>query len=236
MTERQRRACSGTLRTTPTVRHVSGGRGRAAAPRETPAADGPAPALFADAVAALSAVRPRPEITIGAVPAPQRLAPWTHALSAEVSGEVGGKLSGVVSAGDEDEDGQPPLATARLVLLHDPDGHQAWDGVLRLVIYIRAELDGELAGDPLLPEVGWSWLTEALELSGARFTALGGTVTQTSSARFGDIAGPAHSHEIELRASWTPQDAELTPHAEAFCALLATAAGLPPVGVTTFGR
>jgi len=233
VTERQRRACSGTPRTAPRVRHVSGGRARpgaggvpddAAAPRDTPAAEAPAPALFADAVAALSAVRPRPEITIDQVPPPQRLAPWTHAISAEVSAEVGA----------EDED--TPVATARLVLLHDPDGHRAWDGVLRLVIYVRAELDDELAGDPLLPEVGWSWLTEALELSGARFTALGGTVTQTSSARFGDIAGPVHSHEIELRASWTPLDAELTSHAEAFCALLATAAGLPPVGVTTFGR
>lgn len=195
------------------------------------------PALFADAVAALNAIQPRPEITIDVVPAPQRLAPWTYALSAEVtSAEVNRAEvnSAEVNTGDDDDDA--PVASARLVLLHDPDGHQAWDGVLRVVIYVRAELDGELAGDPLLPEVGWSWLVEALELSGARFTALGGTVTQTSSARFGDIAGPVHDHEIELRASWTPTDAELTSHATAFCTLLATAAGLPPVGVTTFTR
>lgn len=181
------------------------------------------PALFTMAVAALQAVAPRPEIVLGTVPPPQRLAPWTFALSAEVDPAEPG----------EDADG--PLATARLVLLHDPDGQQAWDGVLRLVIYVRAELDGDLAGDPLLTQVGWSWLTEALEQSGARFTALGGTVTQTSSARFGDIAGPEHSHDIELRASWTAPGAELTAHAEAFCTLLATAAGLPPVGVSTFG-
>lgn len=180
--------------------------------------------MFSAAVAALGTVRPRPEITIGTVPAPQRLAPWTHAMSAEVA-----------DAGAVDPD-DTPLATARLVLLHDPDGQQAWDGVLRLVIYVRAELDGELAGDPLLAEVGWSWLTEALEGCGARFTALGGTVTQTSSVRFGDIAGPVHSHDIELRASWTALDTELLPHANAFCMLLATAAGLPPVGVTAFGR
>jgi hypothetical protein len=208
---------------------MPGGRARPPAPHDTAPRDTPiteqaenaTPALFTYAVAALNAVQPRPEITIDPVPAPQRLAPWTYAMSAEVS------------TGDDDD---APVASARLVLLHDPDGHQAWDGVLRLVIYVRAELDGELAGDPLLPEVGWSWLVEALELSGARFTALGGTVTQTSSARFGDIAGPVHDHEIELRASWTPLDAELTPHADAFCALLATAAGLPPVGVTTFTR
>lgn len=225
MTERHRRACSGTPRTASTVRSVAGSRARSATPRDTPSTTAPAPALFASAVASLSAVRPRPEITIATVPAPQRLAPWTHAISAEVC--TGG------CTGDDDE---VPVATARLVLLHDPDGQQAWDGVLRLVVYVRAELDGELAGDPLLPEVGWSWLTEALELSGARFTALGGTVTQTSSARFGDIAGPESTHEVELRASWTAKDADLTEHANAFCALLATAAGLPPVGVSPVTR
>jgi Protein of unknown function (DUF3000) len=196
-------------------------------PRDTPAAEGMAPALFADAVATLSAVRPRPEITIDTVPAPQRLAPWTYAISAEVVPH---------DPRNPHESDRAPVATARLVLLHDPEGQQAWDGVLRLVIYVRAELDDELAGDPLLPEVGWSWLTEALELSGARFAALGGTVTQTSSARFGDIAGPPRSHDIELRASWTPRNADLTGHANAFCALLATAAGLPPVGVSAFDQ
>jgi hypothetical protein len=183
--------------------------------------------LFSAAVAALNTVRPRPEIVLDTVPAPQRLAPWTHAISAEVL---------VPGADPDDEDDDAPIASARLVLLHDPDGQQAWDGVLRLVVYVRAELEGELAGDPLLPEVGWSWLTEALELSGARFTALGGTVTQTSSARFGDIAGPVHSHDIELRASWTALDAELAAHADAFCTLLATAAGLPPIGVSAFDK
>jgi hypothetical protein len=202
-------------------------------PRDTPPVNGVAPALFADAVATLSAVRARPEITIDTVPAPQRLAPWTYAISAEVTPH---DLRTQCSTHEPRETDRAPVVTARLVLLHDPDGQQAWDGVLRLVIYVRAELDDELAGDPLLPEVGWSWLTEALELSGARFTALGGTVTQTSSARFGDIAGPPRSHDIELRASWTPCNAELTEHANAFCALLVTAAGLPPVGVSAFDQ
>jgi Protein of unknown function (DUF3000) len=230
VTERQRRACGGTVRLAPTVRRVSAGRARPTAPSTGAAqahADATAPALFSAAVTALGTVRPRPEIVLSTVPPPQRLAPWTYAISAEV-------LPPPNESGDEDDD--PPLATARLVLLHDPDGQLAWDGVLRLVVYVRAELDGELAGDPLLPEVGWSWLTEALELSGARFTALGGTVTQTSSARFGDIAGPVHSHEVELRASWTALDAELGAHADAFCTLLATAAGLPPIGVRIFDR
>jgi hypothetical protein len=177
-----------------------------------------APPLFTAAVAALTAVRPRPEVVLTAIRPPQRLAPWTYALGAEV-------------LADDLE-----VAEGRLVLLHDPDGQDAWDGVLRLVAYLRAEVDDELIIDPLLTEVGWSWLTEALELAGARWRALGGTVTRTSSTRFGDIAGPARTHAVELRASWTAVDAALTPHGDAFCALLATAAGLPPTGATRFGQ
>ncbi len=146
---------------------------------------------------------------------PQRLAPWSFALTAEVTGPA-----------DE-------LSTGRLVLLHDPDGVEAWSGVFRLVAYVRVELDAELAADPLLPEVGWSWLVEALEVSGAEFLALGGTVTQTSSARFGDIAGPARTDDLELRASWTARTPDLATHGTAFFDVMATAVGLPPVGVST---
>lgn len=177
-----------------------------------------APELFTQAVAALKALRPRPELQLGVVRAPQRLAPWAYAFTAEVNGP-------------EDE-----LATGRLILLHDPEGQEAWDGVLRVVTYVRAELDAELAADPLLPAVGWSWLTDALAATGAEYRALGGTVTDTSSARFGDIAGPARTDDLELRASWTPVDANLAPHGEAFFDLMASVVGLPPVGVTMFSQ
>ena len=32
-------------------------------------------------------------------------------------------------------------AFGRLILLHDPDGSEAWDGTMRLVAYIQADLD-----------------------------------------------------------------------------------------------
>lgn len=186
---------------------------------QSPAVTSPGePELFRRAVTSLSAVQPRPEIELSEVRAPQRLAPHAFAFSAEVTGPSG------------------ELATGRLVLLYDPEGEQAWGGVLRLVVYVRAEVDAELAADPLLPEVAWSWLTDALAGTGANFRALGGTVTQTSSARFGDIAGPDRTDDLELRASWTAPGAELTDHAEAFCELMASTVGLPPVGVTLFGQ
>jgi hypothetical protein len=107
---------------------------------------------------------------------------------------------------------------------------------MRLVGFVRSELDLELAGDPLLAAVSWSWLADALVSAGAEHTALGGTVTLTSSARFGDIPGPERTNDIELRASWTPLGNGLTAHATAFCELMAVAAGLAPVGVVALSE
>ncbi|MGC4805558.1 DUF3000 domain-containing protein [Micromonospora sp. DT233] len=172
------------------------------------------PETFARAVAGLRSAAPRAEIVLEEVGAPQRLAPYTFALSATV-----------LRDGDEVADG-------RLILLHDPAGHEAWQGTLRLVTYVTAELEIDLAADPLLPAVGWTWLTDALDAQEARHRALGGTVTQTMSTRFGGLAGPPTAGDIEIRASWTPLGEDLTPHLFAWCTLLASTAGLPPPGVT----
>ena len=173
------------------------------------------PAIFAEAVASLVSTRVRPEVHVEPLRPPQRLAPYSYAISADVRGD------------DGDE-----LATGRLVLLHDPDGVEAWDGVLRLVAFASAEMDAEMGNDPMLPQVGWSWLTSALTDREAAHRAAGGTVTQTTSTRFGDIAGPQTTVALELRASWTADTADMGPHLVAFVDLLCLAAGLPPEGVT----
>lgn len=171
------------------------------------------PDEFVRAVEGLSRVAPRREIVLGALPAPARLAPHSHAISASVY------------SADDDE-----VGSGRLVLLHDPEGVQAWDGTLRVVVFATCELEAELACDPLLPEVAWSWLVDAL--SGTDHTALGGTVTATASTRFGDISGPQHADDLEIRASWTPLTPDTAAHLEAFLDLLSTAAGLPPEGIS----
>lgn len=176
-----------------------------------------APEMFQQAVAALQEFRPRPEITLEPIRPPRRLAPWSYAMSCEIVGP------------------DDVAASGRLVLLYDPEGPESWEGTLRLVGYVTAELDSDLAADPFLPSVGWSWLTDALETAEADYTALGGTVSETSSARFGDITGPTQTNDIELRASWTPRSEQLRPHADAFCLLMASVVGLPPVGVRLFG-
>ena len=173
------------------------------------------PEPFRAAVASLQATTSRPEIHIETIRAPQRLAPWTYALSADVL----------------DDEGEE-LATGRLVLLYDPDGMDAWDGTLRLVAFASAELEDDIANDPSLPEVCWSWLTGALAERQADHLAVGGTVTQTTSTRFGDVHGPRAAVSIELRGSWTARTPDLTPHLLGFLDLLSTAAGLPPEGIS----
>jgi hypothetical protein len=168
------------------------------------------PAVFRRAVAGLSGVALRPELVISELPAPQRLAPHAVALHASV-----------VRAGDE-------LADGRLVVLHDPAGQDVWEGTTRCVAYVQAALDLEIASDPLLPGVGWAWLLEALDGAGAEHVAAGGTVTRTTSERFGALIDHPTVAEVEIRASWSPVGDDLGPHLVGFGELLCTAAGLPP--------
>jgi hypothetical protein len=183
------------------------------------------PAPFRDAVAAMNAVTPRAEIELGPIRPPQRLAPYSYALGAEIKHP---EVDVVPEASEGD-------AFGRLILLYDPDGADAWDGTIRLVAYVQADLDSHEAIDPLLPEVAWSWLEEALDSHTEHMTALGGTVTATTSVRYGDISGPARAHQLELRASWTATTPEVGTHVQAFCDVLEHAAGLPPAGVTDLG-
>ena len=177
------------------------------------------PPQFVEAVTSLRGVRPRPELLYAPIDPPPRLAPYSWAFGLEADAARPG------------EDVDEPDTCGRLILLHDPDGHAVWEGTFRLVCFVQARLEREQLGDEMFPVIGWSWLTESLHACGAKYQALGGTVTQTSSVRFGDIAGPRRDDDVELRASWTPVGANLSRHAEAFCGLVASAAGLPPVGV-----
>jgi hypothetical protein len=175
------------------------------------------PQAFTDAVAQLRAARLRPEVLCEEMPAPQRIAPYAAALSADVTVD-----------GDD-------VGTGRIVLLHDPHGNDSWEGTFRCVAYARAEIDPEMANDPMLAEVGWSWLSEALDAHGAAYVAPSGTVTKVSSESFGGMADEEASAQLEIRASWTPvpdrgtEALDLGPHVEAWGEMLCTASGLPPV-------
>ncbi len=180
----------------------------------------PAPSAFRRAVADLTAATWRPELSVEPIPAPQRIAPFAAAITADVM--VGGEEAG----------------SGRLVLLHDPAGNAAWQGTFRCVTFARAEVDPEMVTDPLMGSVGWSWLIDALAAHSAEYTAPSGTVTSVTSESFGGMAEDGGTAQVEVRASWTPvlgpSGLDITPHVEAWGELLCTAVGLPPVpeGVT----
>ena len=174
-----------------------------------------APAVFRAAVAAMRAAVLRPEVLCEEMPAPQRIAPYAAALSADVT------VDGV------------DVGTGRIILLHDPDGNDAWDGTFRCVAYCRAEVELELVADPMLAHVGWSWLVDALDAHGAEHGNASGTVTRVATESFGGMADDGGTAQIEVRASWTPvlgaTGLDIAPHVEAWGELLCTASGLEPV-------
>jgi hypothetical protein len=197
----------------------------------------PAEVAFAAAAAAFMAGRDAQahrDLQFEDVPAPKRLAPFATAIAATIQ--------------RDDAD----VAWGRLVLLYDPDGQEGWDGFFRLVAYVRAEVEPEIAADPLLGEVGWSWLSEALDAHVPGYAVPSGTVTRVITEGFGAKADELPLTGFELRASWSPVGPEgprgsarpkgagqrqgdlglldLSAHIAAWCDCLSAAAGLEPPG------
>ncbi|MCX6454618.1 MAG: DUF3000 domain-containing protein [Actinobacteria bacterium] len=173
---------------------------------------------FESIVAQIRAIKPRVEILLEEVPAPQKLAPFSLAMTADVLEDA---------------------ATGRFVLLHDPDGQEGWSGKYRCVTFVRAAIDNEMAADPMLCNIGWTWLMESLKKNGCDFTAPSGTVTKVASASFGTLENLDEDSELEVRASWTPTSgADIASHVRAWVELLEMSAGLAPIpeGVTQLSR
>ncbi len=168
------------------------------------------PEEFRRALEQFRAARLRPEILCEEMPAPQRIAPFSAALSADLT-----------VAGED-------VGSGRIVLLYDPAGNEAWQGRFRCVAYVRADIDPEMVTDPVLGGVGWSWLVDSLQGQSAEFLAPSGTVTRVTSESFGGMDGEPSSAEIEVRASWSPLGS-MANHVAAWGDLMCAAAGLPPV-------
>jgi len=191
--------------------------------------------VFDAAVAALAAGRDavasaRDDIELEAWPAPKRLAPHAVALAA-------------TAFRDGEEAGE-----GKLMLLYDPAGHDGWTGTFRIVAQVHADVEEEMAADPLLGEVGWSWLTDALDLHAPGYAAPSGTVTRVITEGYGAKSDDPPATAFELRASWCPADGgelsdepsdelsdEIGGAVVAWCELLASAAGLPAAGTLAIG-
>lgn len=180
---------------------------------DTPALQLPTP--FAAAIASIHRAATRPELVITEIPAPATLAPFSFALAADVT--------------PARHDADSELGTGRFVLLYDPAKPEAWHGAFRVICYAQAPLETEMGVDPFLAEVAWSWLVDALATRGAHYTAASGTATRILSTGFGELEAQGDGAQIELRASWSPDDHDIAPHVEGWGDLLCMLAGLPPV-------
>jgi hypothetical protein len=207
--------------------------------------DSGAAATFRSAVAALEAGvaaqrQARTELAFDSQPPPRKLAPYAAAIGVTVR-----------EADDE-------IGSGRFILLFDPAGQPGWAGPLRIIAYIRADLEPEIAADPLIGQVGWTWLTEALEARTNGYREVSGTVTRVVTEGFGGKQDEPVATEFELRASWSPASPDtarpgpagpgsaglgpaglgrdgpdldglgLDGHVAAWCDALCTASGLPP--------
>jgi hypothetical protein len=204
-------------------------RPRPAPGEASPSDDEQAMAVFGSVLAAFRAGLEdqeslRAEFSFEDVPAPKKLAPFAAAAAATVS-----------------RDGAD-IAWGRLVLLYDPVGHEGWPGCYRLISYLRAEVDEEIAADPMLCQVGWDWLIEALDARTPGYTTPSGTVTRVTTEGFGGKESEPPVYGFEQRASWSPAAPagpddpaalDIAAHVTAWCDSLAAAAGLPPLAPGT---
>ncbi|MCR2811855.1 DUF3000 domain-containing protein [Microbacterium sp. zg.Y1090] len=171
------------------------------------------PLTFAEAVDRVRSLTFRSDFVVREIPAPGGLAPDAIALA----GDVRPQEHGVDS----------PYGTGRFILLHDDAGVAAWGGAWRIVCFAQAPLETEIGTDPLLADVAWSWLVDALDARGARYDAASGTATKTLSKGFGTLADQGDGAQIELRASWSPAG-DVAHHVQAWAELTCMLAGLPP--------
>lgn len=177
--------------------------------------------LWDEVVASLKNLEFRPEFLLEEVPAPARLAPNSLALALDV-----------VNSDDED------LANGRFVVLHDPDGQETWNGNLRIVTFVRAPIETDVVTDELFDDVCWSWLMDALNDSKSGFHNISGTVTRTVSKSFAGIEDRNRDAEVEVRASWTPNNSDLGDQLSSWLNFVEQTAGLLPLppGVSAINR
>ncbi len=110
---------------------------------------------------------------------------------------------------------------------YDPSEPEGWSGRFRAVCFAKAPLDQAMGEDPFLPKVAWTWLTDALDHSGAEYERAAGTSSTIISTGFGELASDEVGTEIEMRASWSPHGS-LDAHLEAWNEFVCMLAGFPP--------
>lgn len=154
------------------------------------------------------------------IPAPNRIAPWSAAVS----------IKSWATANDD-----RPLGSSTLVVLCDPHQRDAWGGTLRLIGHARIQIDPDQSTDPLLSEVVWQTLADCLDSAGASFHRMVGTVTRELSETFGGLDLRGSALNVDLRCSWSPATPYIGEHLEGWSDALRQNAGIAPSKVTLIG-
>lgn len=158
------------------------------------------PDEFMDALLSLRKVTIPKHLSLSEIPAPTKITPFSAALYVQTPLEAD----------------DLPIASGRFIVLYEPQVNLEWGAKFRIIIQIRTEMDPAIGTDPLLGEVIWSWLNDALDQNAADAHHLKGSVTRELSETFGNLELTRSDVEIELKASWSTSSNDLSYHLAAW--------------------
>jgi len=169
------------------------------------------PVDFERAVKTLANSKTRQELGLIQIPAPRNLATYSIAFAA--------------SAESLPNDGEIDLSSGRFILLYETKPQTEWNSNFRVVCFAKSPMELDIADDHLVADVAWGWLTSSLKERKANYSNAAGTATRVISSGYGSLDNQTNHAELELRASWTPTDEDLSSHLEAWQDLVCLMAG-----------
>lgn len=168
------------------------------------------PAEFQLALKGLAEPYRRSELSTHQIASPKDIAPAAIAFSSEVT---------------DTTEAANHRGVGRIVFLHDSAQTETWGSRMRVIAYVKSPLETEMEMEEDSASYFWDILNRALAKHNAKATHEAGTITKMSSTGMGALATEQRKTEIELRASWSPLGADLSPHFAAWQDLIAAMAG-----------
>jgi hypothetical protein len=152
----------------------------------------------------------RKELSIKQIPSPESIAPFAVAFAADVP---------------DGKDSVMHRGVGRVVFLFDTEQQATWASNFRVIAYAKSPIEVDMSEQPDLPNYWWGNLRRTLELNSASYSNEAGTLTRITSTGLGALTVDDPYSEIELRASWSPQELDLSRHFLAWQDLVASMAG-----------
>jgi len=169
-----------------------------------------APNEFFLACSRLSTAALRKELAIKQIPSPESIADFAIAFAADVP---------------DGKDSVMNRGVGRIVFLYDASQNPTWGSNFRVIAYAKSPIESDMSEQPDLPNYWWGNLRRTLDLNAASYSQEAGTLTRTTSTGLGALTVDEPYSEIELRASWSPKELDLSRHFLAWQDLVASMAG-----------